>query len=132
MGHIQGPTPNRFYNIVTTELGLRLRYNTDPNQWTCAFIGLFIDVDKNNFIFIGKKENTTFPNIHQNITPHNIKNQFNQPMYSILSKNKQKIYLNYQNYQRHCKGVLKNICHQPLRNHWITNLQCHQCLLRQC
>ena len=94
---------------------------------TCAFICVVIDADKNNFMFIVNKENTILTTIHQNITPQNITFQFNLTMYPIPSKSKQKLYLNYQNYLRHCKGVFKHIYHQPLKIYCITNLQCNQC-----
>ena len=40
--------------------------------------------------------------------------------------------LNYQKYQRHCKGVFKHIQPQLLSNRRIKNIQCHQCPLHQC
>ena len=57
-------------------------------------------------VFIGNKENTILPTIHQKITPQNITFQFDLPMYSIPPQNKQKRYLKY---QWHYKGVFKHI-----------------------
>ena len=114
-----------------TVSSLTLLFNADPSYAHALFIGFVIDVDKNNFMFIVNKENKILTTIHQNTTPQNIKFHFDLPMYSIPSKNKQKLYLNYQNYQRHCKGVFKHIYHQPLKSHWITNLQFHKCPLCQ-
>ena len=119
------------FNLTTlspTESSLTQLYKVDPKLWTCAFIGFTIDADKNNFMFIGNKENKILPTIHKNITPQNIIFQFDLPMYSIPSKNKQKLYLRY---QRHCKGVFKHIWHQLLSNLWITYLQCQKLPLRQ-
>ena len=92
--------------FLPTASSLTQFYNSDPKLWTCIFIGFVIDANKNNFMFIGNKENTILPTIHKKITPQNIKFQFDLPMYSIPSKNKQKLYLRY---QRHCKGLFKHI-----------------------
>ena len=94
--------------------------------WLCDWC------QQKNCMFIGRKENTILPTIHQNIILHNFAFQFDQPMYSIPFKNKQKLYLNDQNYQRHCKCTFKHIFHHPLSNRRITNIQCHQCPLCQC
>ena len=68
--------------LLTTTSSQTQLYNADPKLWTCAFICFVIDADKNNFMFIGNKENTILPTIHQNITPQNITFQFDLPMYS--------------------------------------------------
>ena len=72
-------------------------YIAYPKQRICAFIWFVVDAENNNFMFIGSKENKILSTIRQNIILHNITFQFDQPMYSILSKKKQKLYLNYQN-----------------------------------
>ena len=123
------------FNLTTfssTAWSLTQLYDAYPKLWTCTFIGFVIDSDKKNSIFIGNKENTILQTIHQNITPQNITFQFDLLMYSIPPKNKQKLYLNCQNYQRHCRGVFKHIYHKPLNNRCITNIQFHQWLLLQC
>ena len=73
-----------------TESSLTQLYNADPKLCTCAFIGFMVDADKNNFMFIGNKENTILPTIHQNIALQKITFQFNLLMYSIPSKTKNK------------------------------------------
>ena len=119
MGHIKGPTPIQFDNIFSNGIITDTVVQRRSKVWTCAFIGFVIDSDK-KIMFVGNKENTILPTIHQNIAPQNITFQFDLPMYSIPSK---KLYLNYQG---HCKGVFKHIFHQLLRNCCITNLQRHQ------
>ena len=59
----------------------------------------------------------------KNLTPQHITFQFDLPMYSIPSKKRQKLYLNYQQYY---KGVFKQNFHQLLSNHWIKSIQWHQ------
>ena len=109
--------------LSPTAPSLTQLYNADPKLCTCTFIVFVINSKKNNVMFIGKKENIILPTIHQNITPKNITFQFDLPMYSIPPQNKQKLYLNDQNFQRHCEGVFKHIFHQPLSNRWNTNIQ---------
>ena len=74
----------------------------------------------------GKHNLADYPSKHHS-TKHHI-SVWHISMYSIPPKNKQKLYLNY---QQLFKGVFKHICRQPLSNRWITNLQCHQWPLRQ-
>ena len=81
MVHIQGPASIHSENILPTASSLTQFYNVDPKLWTRSFIGFMINVDKNNFIFVGNKENTILLNIHQNITPQKITFQFDLPMY---------------------------------------------------
>ena len=100
------------FNLTTfspTVSSLTLLFNADPSYAHALFIGFVIDVDKNDFMFIGNKEK----NISGYLSKHNstVRQISFRPTYVLNTIQKQtKIYLNYQNYQRHYKGVFKNIC----------------------
>ena len=132
MGHIQGPTPIQFGKIavngIITDTVLQRRSKSMDIccYWICGWCW------QNKSMFIGSNEDTIFPTIQQDIILHNITFKFHQPMYSIPIKNKQKLYLNYQNDQWHFKGVFKHIFHKHLNNGWFKSLNFRQCLLHQC
>ena len=113
MGHIQGPTSIQFDNIVANGIITDIVLQRRSKAMDMRFYWLCDRCRQKKIMFIVNKENTILPTIHQNITPQNITFQFDLPMYSIPSKNKQKLYLKH---KRHCKGLFKIICHQPLSN----------------
>ena len=122
MGHIQGPTPIQFENILANVITNDTVVQCRSKAMDVRFYWFVINSDKNSFMFIEKSKTQSCQlSIKTSL-------QFDLPMYSIPSKNKQKIYLNY---QWHCKGVFKHIFRQPLSNRWITNLQFHQWPLHQ-
>ena len=58
-----------FTTFLPTTSSLTQLYNAYQKLYTCAFIFFVIHFHKNNFMFIGNKENTISPTIHKNITP---------------------------------------------------------------
>ena len=128
MGHIQGPTPIQFDNIVSNGI---INYTIV----SCRSKAMNMHFDwcwqkEFNFYWKQVKHNLAkYPSKHHS-TKHHISVQ---PAYLPNTiKTYIYIYLNDQNYQQHCKGVSKHICHQLLNDSWITDIQYHQCPLRQC
>ena len=62
------------------------------SYWHALLLALLLmSTTTKNYMFIENKENTIVPTIHKNIIVHNIIFQFDLLMYSISSKNKQKL-----------------------------------------
>ena len=57
MGHIQGPTPIQFGNIVVHGIITDTVVQHRSKAMDMLFIGFVINANKNNFMFIGNKEN---------------------------------------------------------------------------
>ena len=102
--HIQGLKPIQFDNIFANSIITNIFVQHRSKAMDMRLYWICDRCRQMFFMFIGNNENKILPTIHQNITPQNITFQFDQSMYSITSKNKQKF---YSNYQQHCKGVLK-------------------------
>ena len=97
------------FNLTTlspTKSSLTPLYNSDKKLWTCAFICFVIDVDKNNFMFIGKKENKIFLIIH--LTSSHKKSHFSLTYLCTQYHPKtKKLYLNYQKLPTTLQGCVQ-------------------------
>ena len=133
MYHIQGQTPIQFENIVVNSI---ITYTVVQRRYKDMDVHFYLIsywcIKKTISCSSEASKTWIFPTIHQNIILHNITFQFDQLMYSIPSQNKQKLYLNDQNYQLHCKFVYKHICHKTFNNRQIKNIQCHQYPFQKC
>ena len=69
MGHIQGPTPTQFDNIVANGITTDTVVQISSKDMDMSFYWLRDRCRQKKSMFIGDKENTIFPTIHQNITP---------------------------------------------------------------
>ena len=114
MGHIQCPKPIQFYYISANSIITETVVQCRSKSWHMQFYYIHDWYQQKQFHAHWKqrKQNIADYLVRHNYTQHQISVQptsLNNTIQYIYIY----IYLNYQNYLRHCKGVFKHILHKP-------------------
>ena len=92
MGHIQGPTPIQFDNIVANGIITDTVVQRIYKAMDMRFYWIHDQCPPKNSMFIGNKEKKLLPTIHQRIISQNITSQFDLCMFLMPFKKKKTIF----------------------------------------